>query len=273
MNSTENTVCVPTGSTQQENDEKPESDTTKISGIYKIINKVNGKYYVGSSLDIYHRFKEHKQYLMHNYHFNDHLQHAWNKYGNEKFEFVIIEQYSCIGRKELLNIEQKYLTTIQATPSIAYNLRYNAEGGQMSEYSKKKIGDKNRGRKHSLESKLKMKLAAQTKAPMADTTKQKISLSKMGHKNPNYHKIPSDETRIKQSIATSGQNNSRFISTIYTFKNKYTDGMFTGTCYDFRMAHNISSGRLASIMRGALSHVKGWYLLSKTSQFTLLTTS
>jgi len=32
-----------------------------ISGIYKITNKVNGKVYIGQSVDIERRWKEHRQ--------------------------------------------------------------------------------------------------------------------------------------------------------------------------------------------------------------------
>ena len=60
----------------------PCNDIGKISGIYKIVNKVNGKYYVGSSNDVLKtRFYEHKRLLTKNKHFNVKLQNAWNKYG------------------------------------------------------------------------------------------------------------------------------------------------------------------------------------------------
>ena len=262
MNSTENTECGLTGNTLLENDVKQGNDTGRISGIYKIVNKANGKYYVGSSKNMSHRFHEHKTYLRHNYHFNDHLQHAWNKYGELNFEFIIFEQYPNIDRKTLLDIEQKYLDMIKQTPSIAYNLRYEAKGGEMSEYSKKKIGDKNRGRIPSSEARLKMSLAHKNRPPMSNITKQKISLSHKGNKNPNYHKTPSDETLLKLSAAMRGRSNPRFINTIYTFQNKYTNDTFTGVCYDFRNLYRISSGRMAKLIREELKHVKGWVLQS-----------
>lgn len=33
----------------------------EIIGIYQILNKINNKYYVGSSKDIYKRFEQHKK--------------------------------------------------------------------------------------------------------------------------------------------------------------------------------------------------------------------
>jgi len=49
-------VCVTTTVTNDSNESVPLTATTKISGIYKIVNKVNGKYYVGSSNDIERRW-------------------------------------------------------------------------------------------------------------------------------------------------------------------------------------------------------------------------
>jgi group I intron endonuclease len=233
------------------------NDTTKVSGIYKIVNRVNGKYYIGSSKDIYDRWKEHKQYLIHKYHPNDYLQHAWNKYGEDAFDFVIIEK---LLENELKNIEQKYLDKIKGTPSIAYNLRYDAVGGEMSEYSKKKIGDKNRGKKRTIEARLKMSLSAKNRPPTSKETKHKISLSKIGNKNHNFGKILSKETKLKLSKSNGGKNNPKFNSTIYTFKNKYTNEIFTGVCYDFRKLYNISSGRFSKLIKGKLNHIKGWIL-------------
>ena len=63
----------------------------KISGIYRILNTITGKGYVGSASDSYHRFAEHKTILRQNRHHSSHLQHAWNKYGESNFKFEIIE--------------------------------------------------------------------------------------------------------------------------------------------------------------------------------------
>ena len=64
---------------------------SKNSGIYKITNLINKKYYIGSSLDIKRRWKEHRRNLIKNKHNNIHLQKSWNKYGENSFLFEIIE--------------------------------------------------------------------------------------------------------------------------------------------------------------------------------------
>lgn len=61
------------------------------SGIYRIDNIINGKCYIGSSIDLDRRRKEHAYSLSNNSHGNKHLQNAYNKYGRESFKFTIIE--------------------------------------------------------------------------------------------------------------------------------------------------------------------------------------
>ncbi len=103
--------CGTTTNINDLRENEPLIDTTKISGIYKIVNKVNGKYYVGSSVNICGnrrgtRWKRHIWDLNRNKHGNDYLQRAWNKHGKNVFEFVLIE--ICLPHN-LLSLEQKYL--------------------------------------------------------------------------------------------------------------------------------------------------------------------
>ncbi len=126
--------------------------TEKISGIYKIINKTNGKYYIGSSDNIHGtsgRWKEHINALKANRHDNDYLQNAWNKDGESNFEIVVIEE---VPKLELLIVEQKYLDSSKNEfHNQCYNLNPYATGGgfvghQHSDESKKKISKKLKGR-------------------------------------------------------------------------------------------------------------------------------
>lgn len=105
----------------------------KLMGIYMIKNKINNKKYVGQSSDIYWRWMRHKSDLNNNRHHNKHLQSAWNMYGEENFNFEIIEicDESNINRKEQYWIE-KY---------DSYNSGYNLDLG----------GSGIRGYKHSQE--------------------------------------------------------------------------------------------------------------------------
>ena len=66
-------------------------DKKVICGIYSIRNKINGKKYIGSSVDIYRRWGVHLRNLVRHRHPNEHLQRAWDQYGKNNFEFVIEE--------------------------------------------------------------------------------------------------------------------------------------------------------------------------------------
>jgi group I intron endonuclease len=60
--------------------------------IYKIINLVNDKFYVGSTSNQRERFRTHRNKLRRGVHHCLHLQAAWNKYGEEKFAFKVVAQ-------------------------------------------------------------------------------------------------------------------------------------------------------------------------------------
>lgn len=94
-------------------------------GIYKIINIINGKYYVGSSYDIKNRIRKHFELLKRNSHHSIHLQNAYNKYGKKSF---IYETLELCNKNELLIIEQKYLNEIINWKN-SYNINKFASGG------------------------------------------------------------------------------------------------------------------------------------------------
>lgn len=68
-----------------------------ISGIYKIVC-YNNKFYIGSSINIDKRIKDHIRSLNKNKHHNSHLQRAWNEYGENNFKFEVIETIHDISR-------------------------------------------------------------------------------------------------------------------------------------------------------------------------------
>lgn len=60
--------------------------------VYKIWCKANNRYYIGQTLNFKQRVCYHKTYLRRRSHSNKILQRAFNKYGEENFEFSIIER-------------------------------------------------------------------------------------------------------------------------------------------------------------------------------------
>jgi group I intron endonuclease len=113
------------------------------SGIYEIVNRVNGKRYVGSATDLDQRWKEHQWGLRSNRHHSRYLQNAWAKYGHTAFEF---RKLKTCPHEDLLTEEQAEFD--RRPPE--YNICPTAGstlGRMHSEETKKKIGAKKRGLK------------------------------------------------------------------------------------------------------------------------------
>ena len=93
-------------------------------GIYKITNLKNNKAYIGQSTDIKSRWINHKRELRNNIHRNSHLQNAYNKYGEEAFEYRILE---ATFEENLDDAEEYWIDYFDSTnPRKGYNLREGA---------------------------------------------------------------------------------------------------------------------------------------------------
>ena len=111
--------------------------------IYSITNLVNGKKYIGQSINYKNRIKTHKNYLNTNKHHNNHLQRAWNKYGEDNFEFKVLKDG--IPKKDLSDLEMYYINEIYNTyKGKGYNLTLGGEAlyGSDNPFSKM-CGEKN----------------------------------------------------------------------------------------------------------------------------------
>lgn len=89
-------------------------------GIYIITNNINSIFYIGSSLNVENRFKQHKTHLKYNKHCNQKLQHAYNKYGLDNFDFSILEVVKISN--DLLIREQYWVDRLKAV-KYGYNIR------------------------------------------------------------------------------------------------------------------------------------------------------
>src|SRR4051812_13574965 len=89
------------------------------TGIYKIVNILNGIIYVGSAVNIKKRWQWHKKDLRANKHRNSYLQNAWNLHGEECFEFSVIEYCE---ETQLLEREQNWIDTLNSVRPNGYNL-------------------------------------------------------------------------------------------------------------------------------------------------------
>lgn len=146
-----------------------------ISGIYKILNIVNKKFYIGSSCNMYKRKKEHLRQLELNKHHSIKLQRAYNKYGKDNFVFEIVEY---VNKKDLLKREQYWIDKLDAVKN-GYNVNNKAnkppsKNGKIP-WNK---GKKNVYTKETLEkmskAKINKKITEEHKNKIKNTTRNKI---------------------------------------------------------------------------------------------------
>lgn len=120
--------------------------TTEI-GVYAIIHRASGKRYIGSAaVSIKNRWYDHRKQLRGNRHHSRYLQRAWNKYGEDAFEFVVVEQ--CESEK-CVEREQFWMDRYRsAKKRFGYNVCPTAGsqlGKRRSPEQRKRIGDGKRG--------------------------------------------------------------------------------------------------------------------------------
>ena len=258
----------------------PCNDTGKISGIYKIVNKVNGKYYVGSSRDVLKcRFYEHKRLLTKNKHFNKHLQNSWNVYGESNFEFVLVE--SCNDdRFSLLKCEQKYLDIAKNYKTDCYNMTFTAGRVDWTPELKNLISKLHKGnnyRKNSVMVKLSDDIIANLKKIWILSGKDKMieeakhfgiggrvswSLIKLYGEDKSARLLRKQNHRlsIKASIINKDVKlKPNYDHKMYNFLNIQNKSIFEGTKNDFFKTHGFYAS--SDLFNGKRKHYRGWKLI------------
>lgn len=86
------------------------------SGVYKITNQINSKFYIGSSNNLKRRKSAHFSLLKNGKSHNLILQNAVNKYGIENFKFEIIVECNV---EFLFTIEQQLVDQLKPEYNIA----------------------------------------------------------------------------------------------------------------------------------------------------------
>ena len=170
-------------------------------GIYMIRNKINDKVYIGQSIHIQNRLDGHKRELRKGRHDSRHLQFAWDKYGEENFEFLSI----CECRKEKLNeMEQYYILCFESYLSdFGYNTSLGGQSSLMREETRIKIGNSVRGEKNGFYGKhhteeQKVKWSEQRSGKNAP------AYGRTGEKHPFYGKHHTKEAKEKMRQALTG---------------------------------------------------------------------
>jgi group I intron endonuclease len=163
--------------------------------IYKIINVVNNKFYVGSAVNFDKRKARHIWRLKRGDHANKHLQAAWLKYGEQAFVFAVVQEVP--EGEDLLAAENIWLKE-HVGKDYCYNI-----GTDASAPTRGWTGEKNPmwGKRFNHTEEAKAKIAAASKARVqTEEEKAKRRQSMKGH-------IVTTSTRIKISESLSGEGN------------------------------------------------------------------
>lgn len=214
--------------------------------IYWIRNKINGKFYLGSTVQRYVRWKTHKKKLRHGSHHCSHLQNAWNKYGEDAFEFSVVERVldgQCLQAaedrwlKEHVGKEHCYNHGLRSGAPWrgALKEKHPRYGARLTDEQKQvlreaaikqwKTSDPRTGRKHSEETRAKIRERMQEVISEgrggcftpSEETRQKMSDALKGNQNAKGH-VRTEEHRRKLSEAQKG--NQRWLGKTHSEESK-----------------------------------------------------
>jgi group I intron endonuclease len=169
-------------------------DNKNKSGIYKITNKLNGNFYIGSSVNLSRRFTNYFS-LSYISKVKSHLtiSRALIKYGYSNFELEILEYCEV---SNLLKREQFYIDSFKPIYNIA------KIAGSTLGVKKSKI------QRDNISKALKGKYTGEKSALFGRSlnleTKNLMSLARSGSKNPLYGKTHNDETKELMRIKKLG---------------------------------------------------------------------
>lgn len=233
--------------------------------IYKIINKINGKYYIGKSIKDEVPFWRHlnnaergKKYI---------FSRAIRKYGKQSFSQEILCHTVCVD--DLNMAERYYIKKFKSNISeYGYNMTEGGDGGDL--LSSKTLEE----RKEISERRSKTISKVQTGVPRTDKAKKALSKAqKRLWRDPVYREKqtiafrktietthfsdPKKFSRISkknwENAAYRGKHEKKYIITYPDGHNEVIQGMKR-----FCRENNLNSGNMIAIARGKRRHHKGF---------------
>lgn len=116
--------------------------------IYEIVNKVNGKRYIGSTINYKARWHTHRSALRNGKHHSFILQRAWDKHGADSFEFKLL---LVCEREDRIDYENRFMVLQDYNVLRTPKERLVRGGWKHSEEAKQTISAKNKGLKRTPE--------------------------------------------------------------------------------------------------------------------------
>lgn len=176
----------------------------EASGIYQIRNLVNGKRYIGSAVCIRKRWAEHRSDLRSGRHHSVALQRAWIRYGENSFEFLVVE--NCrkheLIRREQVHIDARSEYNICKKAGSSLGVKHSAE--TRAKMSARLVGNqRTKGRKYSREicERMAAPKRGRKRPPRPKEWCRKISEAKKGHSVGLGREVPAEtRERIRESL-------------------------------------------------------------------------
>lgn len=244
-------------------------------GIYLIRNKINNKVYVGQSINIEKRWRDHKVRKD-----DSAIHQAIQKYGVENFEFKVLQECT---RDELNDLEVFYIEKYKSFGKNGYNLNKGGnscpkdftktrierikssckgrkspmKGKHLSEETKKHLSEVNKGKKASEETKLKLSINSKNAwKNMSENNYKKrcenISKSLKGRKisDEQKEKIKKTLTGKKQSDYTKKKKSETINKHLYQDKVYCeTDNKIFSSCKECSDFYKVSCYKILSAIR------------------------
>ena len=132
----------------------------KKAGVYILRNMINGKYYIGESIDIKSRIWCHKKRKT-----KQIISKSIQKYGVDNFE-VEVYYLESFDKKSLIELEEQLIITYNSLTPNGYNILpkgFDRSGVKMSEHSKLKMSDYRKNRPKTEEHKRNLAIAAKNR--------------------------------------------------------------------------------------------------------------
>jgi group I intron endonuclease len=222
-------------------------------GIYRITNLVNGKTYIGQSIDIKRRFCDHRCI---SHESNIHLKRALKKYGKDNFRYEVLEECDI---SELDEKEIYYISTLKPE----YNI---ASGGQSSlraypEEVKKVISQKAKAQWERMTDeekryRIEHNLKGQPKGhPVSAETREKLRDENLGKKQ-------SAETINKRKQTFIEKKKNGYVQTNAGHRKKIIC-VETGEIFDSVKETgehlNVNPSNISHVLKGRQKSVKGYH--------------
>lgn len=213
-------------------------------GIYRIINKINGKSYIGQSIDIQRRIYDHR---CEGHEHNRHLRYAMEKYGKDNFIYeVLIECFP----EELDYYEKKYIEELK--PEYNFNAGGQGLGRHLCEETKKILQEKGRTQWEQMTDEEKLnRINNNLKRPpighpVSEETREKLRQANLGKEQSEETKRKRRETIAEKKRNGWTQTNEGHRKKVYCYE--------TDTVYESVKACGevlgIPTTNISSVLRG-----------------------